>query len=241
MSNAMPTTSDTSASTDSRYLSDQQIAYFNTFGYLKIPGLFADDVDTLCAGFEAVFADNAQWITNEELHYEQQRAIIPAFITKDERLHRLLEDERVVDIVSSLVGPGYEYAESDGNIFSCDTSWHSDIYAAPLQQYHLKLSFYLDPLRQDTGAIRFIPGTNHFESAYARTLRRDLMTPTTVHDTFGLPSSEIPSWTVETDPGDLVIWNFRTIHGSFGGGGRRRLFSINFREPATPAAAGTGA
>jgi len=232
----MSTTSDApTATTGRRFLSDQQVAYFETFGYLKIPGLFADDVDRLSAGFEAVFAENDKWVTNEELHYEQTRTIIPAFITKDERLHQLLEDERVVGVVTSLIGQHYEYAESDGNVFSCDTSWHSDIYAAPLHQYHLKLSFYLDPLQADTGAIRFIPGTNHHESTYARTLRRDLNTPTTVVETFGVPSQEIPSWPVETVPGDLVIWNFRTVHGSFGGGERRRLFSINFREVADPA------
>jgi hypothetical protein len=237
----MSTTSDApAATTGRRYLSDQQVAYFETFGYLKIPGLFTADVEDLTAGFEAVFAGNPQWVTNEELHYDQTRTIIPAFITKDRRLHRLLEDERVVGIVTSLIGPHYEYAESDGNLFSCETSWHSDIYAAPLNQYHLKLSFYLDPLRADTGAIRFIPGTNHHESTYARTLRRDLNTPTSVFETFGVPSQEIPSWPVETDPGDLVIWNFRTIHGSFGGGERRRLFSVNFRE-TSPAGPGTGA
>jgi hypothetical protein len=237
----MSTTSDAPAVTGQRYLSDQQVAYFNTFGYLKIPGLFAPDIDEITAGFEAVFAENPQWITNEELHYEQQRAIIPAFISKDERLLRLLEDERVVGVVTSLVGPGYEYAESDGNVFSCDTSWHSDIYSAPIQQYHLKLSFYLDALRHDTGAIRFIPGTNHHESQYARILRRDLMTPTTVMETYGVPSDEIPAWTVETEPGDLVIWNFRTVHGSFGGSERRRLFSINFREHTGPGAGETPA
>jgi len=237
----MSTTSDApAATTGRRYLSDQQVAYFETFGYLKIPGLFAEDVEELTAGFEAVFAGNPHWVTNEELHYDQTRTIIPAFITKDTRLHRLLEDERVVGIVTSLLGPGYGYAESDGNLFSCETSWHSDMYAAPLNQYHLKLSFYLDPLRAETGAIRFIPGTNHHESVYARTLRRDLNTPTSVFEAFGVTSPEIPSWTVETDPGDLVIWNFRTIHGSFGGGERRRLFSVNFRQDA-PAESGTGA
>jgi hypothetical protein len=48
---------------------------------------------------------------------------------------------------------------------------------------------------------------------------------------FGVPYDEIPSYPLETDPGDLVVWSFRTVHASFGGDARRRLFSINFKEP----------
>ena len=36
-------------------------------------------------------------------------------------------------------------------------------------------------------------------------------------------------------PGDVVAWNFRTIHASFNGQERRRLFSLNFKEPESPA------
>ena len=35
---------------------------------------------------------------------------------------------------------------------------------------------------------------------------------------------------INSTPGDLIIWNFRTIHGSYQGGERRRLFSLNFGE-----------
>ena len=49
-------------------------------------------------------------------------------------------------------------------------------------------------------------------------------------ETLGVTGGEIPSVTVESTPGDLIIWNFRTIHGSYNGGERRRLFSMNFGE-----------
>ena len=29
-------------------------------------------------------------------------------------------------------------------------------------------------------------------------------------------------------PGDLIVGNFRTLHGSFNGAPRRRLFTVNF-------------
>lgn len=217
-------------------LSPQQLAFFETFGFLKVPGLFTDDIGTITEGFEEVFAANASWDTNEELHFNDRRSIIPAFIDKSDRLRWLRDDPRVVGIVTAILGPDHEYAESDGNVFACDTSWHADIYAAPLDQYHLKLSFYLDPLDSATGAIRLIPGSNHYQSAFASVLRSDLETPTSVREHYGVDPEDIPSWTLATEPGDLVLWNFRSIHASFGGSQRRRLFSVNYRQRQSDAA-----
>lgn len=216
-------------------LSAQQLRFFDTFGFLRVPALFTAEIETITEGFEAVFAENPTWDTNAELHFDDRRSIIPAFIDKSEQLSWLRDDPRVVGIVSSVLGPDYEYAESDGNCFYCDTSWHADIYSAPIDQPHLKLSFYLDPLTAASGAIRLIPGSNHHTSEFARALRRDLETPTSVRELFGVEPEDIPSWALETMPGDLVMWNFRTVHASFGGSARRRLFSVNFRAPAAPA------
>ena len=210
-----------------------QVAYFETFGYLKLPGLLADDIDEITEAFEAVFADeaNPRWETYEELHLRRRRLIIPAFIDRHPRLARLRDDPRVSGIVRSLIGPDYEYAESDGNIFSCESSWHADTYSAGLGRLHVKASIYLDPLSADSGAIRVIPGTNFHHTSYAQTLRRELEHADQIESHFGIDGRDIPSWAISSVPGDVVVWNFRTIHASYNGGERRRLFSINFREP----------
>jgi hypothetical protein len=210
-------------------LTPQAVAYFDTFGFLRLPGLFVDDIDRLTEGFEEIFAANATMDTNERLHFDQQRRIIPGFIEKSQRLAGLVDDPRVVGVVTSLMGDAHEYAQSDGNLFYCDTSWHPDTYFAPLVRYHVKLSFYLDPLLGESGAIRMIPGTNHHETPFAETLRRDLRDPMAIKEIYGVEHDQIPSWTLESTPGDLIVWNFRTIHASFNGGERRRLFSLNFR------------
>src|SRR5690606_5961483 len=158
---------------DAFRLTPQQVRFFETFGFLRIPGLFRDDMARITKGFEDVFAQHETWDTNVELHFDQKRSIVPQFITKSDDLVWLLDDPRVVEVVTTLCGPHYEYAESDGNLFSCDTSWHSDIYGAPFDQFHLKLSFYLDPLTAETGAIRMIPGSNWHTTPYAERLRRD--------------------------------------------------------------------
>lgn len=210
--------------------SPQQVNFFETFGFVKFPGLFAEDIDEIVGGFERVFATQPTWETNADLHLNQRRVIIPGFVDKDARLSALLDDHRVLGVLDGLIGPGrWEYAESDGNLFYCDSSWHPDTYSAPLTRLHVKLSFYLDPLHGRSGAIRMIPGTNYHKTPYAKQLRRTLEPPERIPEVYGVRHDEIPSWTIESDPGDLIVWNFRTIHGSFGGGERRRLFSINFR------------
>jgi hypothetical protein len=211
---------------------EAQIAFFRSFGFVKFEGLFREDMATLTEGFEDVFSEHQSFDTNVELHFGEKRSIIPQVVTRSDKLRPLLDDHRVNGVVRALLGEPYEYAESDGNLFYCDTSWHSDIYAAPIEQPHVKLSFYLDPLRHDTGAIRVIPGTNWHESEYSRRLRGDLIDPDTVQKVFGVAPQDIPSWTLESDPGDLICWDFRTIHASYGGDARRRLFSVNFRRPA---------
>ncbi len=218
---------------DSRYLlSPQQIHFFETFGFLKLPGLFADDIDDIVGGFEDMFTNDEQpvWETKEALHGDEKRIIIPGFIEQSPRLAPLQHDPRVVGIVQSIIGRDYIWSSSDGNLFYCESYWHPDDYAAPLHHYHVKLSFYLDELSGDSGAIRIIPGSHFHRQSFSRTLMRAFKDEAGVEEIFGVKGSDIPSIAIDSTPGDLIIWNFRTIHGSYNGGERRRLFSLNFGE-----------
>ena len=212
MSHAATTHSGETAEVDSQYLlSPQQIYFFETFGFLKIPRLFADDIDDIIGGFEDLFGDEDQpvWETKEALHGDERRVIIPGFIEQSPRLAPLQNDPRVLGIVQSIVGRDYIWSSSDGNLFYCESYWHPDDYAAPLHHYHVKLSFYLDDLTGKSGAIRIIPGSHFHQQTYSRTLRRAFKDEAGVNELYGIPGGKIPSITVESTPGDLVIWNFR--------------------------------
>jgi len=231
MSQALTTAAGDVAAVDSRYLlSPQQIHFFETFGFLKVPGLFAEDIDEIIDGFEELFDKQPVWETKEALHGDEKRLIIPGFIEQSPRLSRLQHDPRVVGAVQSVLGRDYIWSSSDGNLFYCESYWHPDDYAAPLHHYHVKLSFYLDDLTGHNGAIRIIPGSHFHQQTFSRTLRRAFKNEGGVNEIFGVNGSEIPSLVVESSPGDLIMWNFRTIHGSYNGGERRRLFSLNFGE-----------
>lgn len=211
--------------------------YFETFGFVRLPGLFADDIAELTEAFEAVFAAQQEqaYETFDDMHFGRRRLSLPYFLEYHPRLKELETDPRILGVVTSLMGDGYEYRQTDGNLLWCDTSWHCDIYDSPLDQFHIKLFFYLDPLGADSGALRVIPGTNFQDSAYARGLRNDLHPWSGIEEHFGVTPDQIPSFAIDNEPGDLIVGNFRTIHATFGGAERRRLFTMNYAEPRTPA------
>ena len=79
-------------------LSPQQISFYEAFGFLKLPGLFRDDIERITDAFEAVFADetNPRFEYYAELHAERRRILIPQFIDKAPVLEALRHDPRMV-------------------------------------------------------------------------------------------------------------------------------------------------
>lgn len=221
-------------------LTDQQLAFYDAFGFLKLTGLFRDEAAAFSAAFDEIFARHEPSMvisSDDDILQRTGRAggqtfrhiIAPDFIDRSPALHALRTDPRVLDVVGSLLGDRYTYRASDGHLYHCDTSWHFDAYGSPLSQYTVKLSLYLDPLRGHSGAIRVIPGTHDHESRFARRLQETLYrAPEGVRELFGVPVEEIPSWTIDSEPGDVLVWSFRTIHASFHGRDGRRSMALTF-------------
>jgi Phytanoyl-CoA dioxygenase (PhyH) len=215
-------------------LTDQQVRFFRTFGFLRVPGLFADDIEAITSAFETVFTNDAVYrveSSDVKVHGFRPRTTIPWFIDQHPTLAALRDDPRIVGVARSLLGDEFAYAESDGNLFSCDTEWHCDIYAAPMSIPHIKVSFYLDRLTSDSGAPRLIPGTHYWTENFAVGLRKTFDNNVgALAPVFGIDGPRVPGVVLETEPGDLLIWDFRTIHASYNSIVNRRLFTINFRQ-----------
>ena len=47
---------------------------------------------------------------------------------------------------------------------------------------------------------------------------------------FGIDPASVPGCVLETEPGDLLVFNHSIKHSSFGGSGRRRMYTMNFSE-----------
>jgi hypothetical protein len=215
-------------------LSDQQVRFFRTFGFLKMPRWFADDVEAITSAFEEVFTNDSVYrveSSDVKVHGFRPRTTIPRFIDQHPTLAALRHDPRIAGVARSLLGDEFEYAESDGNLFSCDTEWHCDIYGAPMSIPHIKVSFYLDRLTSDSGAPRVIPGTHYWTEDFAVGLRNTFdKNVGALVPVFGVDGCGVPAVVLDTEPGDLLIWDFRTIHASYNSIVNRRLFTINFRQ-----------
>ena len=199
-------------------LREQQHSFFDTFGYLVFSELFSSaEIAEITAAFE---------ITIREFgggdHDGSQRTMFLGPIESHPTLCALLDDARIQAIVGAILGADFNYACGDGNYYSGDTGWHADGNWGEL--FACKIAFYLDPLGRDSGCLRVIPGSqrpDHF-------IRTEGISPRQSLELYGVEAADFPgNIALETQPGDLVIFNHDLYHASFGGGQRRRMFTMN--------------
>ena len=204
-------------------LTPQQLAFFDTFGYLYFPGLLADCADRIIEEFEVIWAAHGGGHHGREHDGEQRSCILP-FPDQSEFLSSLLDDPRIHDIAAGICGDDFNYTSGDGNYYAGDTRWHSDGYSAE-RVLSIKIAFYLDPLTRDSGALRVIPGSHRAGDAYADTVEKDIRESGKI---WGLEGADVPALILETTPGDIVVFNHNLKHAAFGGSERRRMYTMNF-------------
>jgi hypothetical protein len=92
-----------------------------------------------------------------------------------------------------------------------DTPWHAD---STLALASLGCAAYLEPLRADSGALRVLPGSH-----------------------VGPAAEALPGHVLETEPGDVILFDEHLRHASTGGGARRQWRLDYVREPDDDASA----
>ncbi len=104
-----------------------------------------------------------------------------------------------------------------------DVDWHPD-GKGPTEEWGLnaaKFMVYLDPVSADAGSLHILP-TTHLLRGEAR----DHFGKGIAASTF----SDVPGTALETNPGDLIIFNIHAWHGSCGGGSNRRIINLDYFE-----------
>ena len=199
---------------------EQQLNHFHTFGFVAFRELFSpDEVSWIAEEFEQVVE-----IHGGDHDGSKHTGTVPA-IDHSARLCTLLDDARILGIASEILGDDFNYAGGDANFYVGNTGWHPDGNYPDL--FAIKLAFYLDPLTRDTGCLRVLPGSHRPDSAW----RTAGLPPRDAETLWGIPPSEVPgNVALETNPGDLVVFNHSTFHASFGGANRRRMFTMNLHK-----------
>ena len=205
-------------------LSNEQYQQFQTFGFVVLRQFFtSDEVAVLSAEFEngLDLAYAGQPFDGSQRHWVQQMGPDTPFYS------RLPEDERFWSITAQLYGEDAFAVSVDANRYVGDTGWHPDHRADPTEDcYGIKFAFYLDPVGPDSGALRLVPGS------HKRPLHDDLRESI---QSMGLAAEEIPSYVCTSSPGDVVAFDVRCWHASFGGDeGRRMSTCVYYKNPETP-------
>ncbi|MCY3902250.1 MAG: phytanoyl-CoA dioxygenase family protein [Caldilineaceae bacterium] len=196
-------------------LTREQKQFFETFGFLSLPGLLKEEVGWIIDEFEAVFRGR------NVVHDGSERSCIVPFIDQSTRLSTLLDDPRLVGLISGILGEEFNYLGGDGNYYTGDTSWHSDGFHTVGK--YLKVALYLDGVGRDSGCLRVIPGTHRLDMFKGWEARQAGESP----ERWGIEQKDVPAVALETRPGDVVAFNHNLMHASFGGSKRRRMFTLN--------------
>lgn len=206
-------------------LTQRQQRFFDTFGYLHLPGLMRDRIDAIIRGFERVWERTGTG-NDGRRHDGTARTCIVPFIDQDEELSLLLDDPRIHGLACSLLGEDFNYMSSDGNFYVGDTGWHFD--GTHRRVRFIKIAFYLDRLDGASGALRVMPGSHHLDGGFRRSLvpREDGPLFDAEHD-FGMHGRDLPAVTLATTPGDIVVFNHKIFHSAWNGSTHRRMFTMN--------------
>ena len=204
-------------------LTTEQQNFFETFGFLQFPGLLRDQIESITQEFCGVFDDNGIE------HDASKRTCLVPFIDRREKLCALLDDERVIAIADGLLGENWNYTNSDGNYYTGDTIWHPD--GSHTAGKHIKIALYLDRVTRETGALRVIPGSHRLEAMENWSTRQAAQS----QELWGIAQNEVPSFALESTPGDVVVFNHNLMHSAFGGSNQRRMFTINLCRHAQSA------
>jgi hypothetical protein len=201
----------------------QQVQFFGSFGYLHLPGLFATEAEMISSGFDEVFA-------SAEHQAHGSTKVIAPIVELTPKLAWLREDPRLLNTVTALLGPDWTHHDSVGSIVDGNIGFHTDTEAGGQDLRSINAFFHLDPLTRDTGALRFIAGTQNTDAPWVSDLRRDLARADEIEELFASRAEDLPSMAIETVPGDVIIGDCRALHAHFNGAPGRRLLTMNYAQ-----------
>ena len=204
-------------------LTPGQIAHFETFGFLVLRQLFTpDEMSIMRREAGEIFAEDRGSTPGAEA--ETQEVVI--FLERKPYLSQLVNDDRVYNIGVDLLGPDFILQSTSGARRVGDTRWHADrTLDNPLRGANI--SFYTEPLTRETGCLRVIPGSHRAGSP-------DLLAPLRSSDRdpdfrpFGVAPSEIPCYSYESEPGDVIVFKAQLLHASFGSHVGRHMHLVSF-------------
>ena len=216
-------------------LTREQLLHFRTFGFLILKGLFTqDEVEAIDAEFERA----AERVSRYDAFDGSRRQGFYFRVQDGPFLSGLTEDPRFVGAAEQMFGEDV-FAIGPCSVMrfvNPGTKWHPD--TVNINQSGVSFVFYLQPVRADRGALRVIPGSqrNPFHDALREVrAKQKLGGSHPIKRALG-GVEHVPAYACEADPGDVVAFDVRLWHASWGGFADRRMCRVGFyKSPETEA------
>ncbi|MCY4093267.1 MAG: phytanoyl-CoA dioxygenase family protein [Caldilineaceae bacterium] len=205
-------------------VSDAQRSHFRTFGFVAFRQLFTpDEIEHFAQALERILRRDRG---GGDFDGKERQSLNPFIEYDRETFFPLLDDERHLGIVDGLLGEDSLYTGgNDGNLYVGDTTWHTDVNGITPNVHMLpclKTAFYCDPVGDGQGCLSVIPGSHHPQ--VCRQLYEAIQA-----GVFDVNTPDVPGRVpLESMPGDVMAFDHRLWHSSWGGKVGRRMFTFNW-------------
>jgi len=126
-------------------LTQEQLDFFDTFGYLMIRQLFSqDETDKIIQGFEWSIQNCAAG----KNHDGSTRTMFLGPIEHHPDMCKLVDHPAILDLIGGVLGEDFNYCSGDGNYYSGDTGWHPDgswVSYSPPKQLFISIRLHATP------------------------------------------------------------------------------------------------
>lgn len=197
---------------------ERMVQMFDTFGFVKLEGYLKPEIEALSKEFDRMMVERfGKIVPNRHYFY-------PQFADNSPLMTEIIDSPKISNLARALCGDGYMYKGSDGNIFVGGSAWHRDYL---LRVKSIKMLIYLEHNDATSGALSLLPGSQFIDDAYSAYLTQALTWPEPPiyggFDEKGLfpkgnnptirgENQIVPYVTVETKPGDVIIFNHNILH-----------------------------
>ena len=213
-------------------MTEEQIRHFETLGFFLWKQLLSlDEIQMVSDAFDVAMRKARGGVTSPELpkdergNSKKREQIIPFFDYDPSVFYPLLDDERFINVLETLLGDDFILTVSEGVIHAGGTGWHHDA-CGPEGFFSMKVAIYLDALGPDDGCLSVIPGS-HFKE-YREALRETI-------GSVGVRPEDVPGhYRICTEPGDAIFMNHKTFHAALSGNPGRRVIYFNAVQNTTP-------
>jgi hypothetical protein len=206
-------------------MNGDDVVRFETFGFVVLRGLLTPEevrrlrgevVSALTDVFGEAFGRNTR--ADGTVDVTVPGNFLPLMANAAPLSQALVADDpRLPAVAARLLG---DFTVASPALAAClvgETPWHND---AGTGNRWVRVNAYLDPVTATSGALRMVPATQH--GSLPADIARQLDATWSRED-----PSAMPGIALETSPGDVVVFDPRAHHGSWGGQSRLR-WSVDY-------------